>query len=148
MNPYSIQNHFTVYAIDPALLLSIDQYINNNIPQILQLNLEKGNEKPLDVNVTVTIRKTSYILQFGSISNCLNDCFSDDVQEVIIELAHDNRFNFRGRKIVVLILNFDLVNGVCHFSLALNGMDAKQHGTAIYKDLKSILIQHKEPVLG
>src|ERR1043165_5240904 len=137
MQRYSLQKHLGPYIIDKALFQRIESYINQNIPRILLLNLEKGRDRPLSTFITLTIQKQSGTEKLRSIEDFGYEQFDENVEEVSIELVHNNAFNFWGQKVVVLIMTFNLESGYCDLSLALNDEEPRDKVFAIEKGLKS-----------
>lgn len=144
MQRYSLQKHLGPYIIDKALFQRIESYINQNIPRILLLNLEKGRDRPLSTFITLTIQKQSGTEKLRSIEDFGYEQFDENVEEVSIELVHNNAFNFWGQKVVVLIMTFNLESGYCDLSLALNDEEPRDKVYAIEKGLKSTMNRNKK----
>lgn len=144
MQRYSLQKHLGPYNIDKALFQRIESYINQNIPRILLLNLEKGRERPLSPFITLTIQKQSGTEKLRSIEDFGYEQFDENVEQVSIELVHNNAFNFWGQKVIVLIMTFNLESGYCDLSLALNDEVPRDKVYAIEKGLKSTMNRNKK----
>jgi len=144
MQRYSLQKHIGPYTLDKALFQRIESYINQNIPRILLLNLEKGRDRPLSPFITLTIQKQSGTEKLRSIDEFGYEQFDENVEEVSIELVHNNAFNFWGQKVIVLILTFNLESGYCDLSLALNDEEPRDKVYAIEKGLKSTMNRNKK----
>ena len=143
MQRYSLQKHLGPYTLDKALFQRIESYINQNIPRILLLNLEKGRDRPLSPFITLTIQKQSGTEKLRSIEDFGYEQFDDNVEEVSIELVHNNAFNFWGQKVIVLIMTFNLESGYCDLSLALNDEEPRDKVYAIEKGLRSTMNRNK-----
>jgi len=146
MQRYSLQKHFGPYSVDKALFLRLENYINRNIPRILLLNLEKGKERPLSAFITVTIQKEQGKERFGSIEDYGYELFNENIEEVSIELVHNNTFNFWGQKVVVLIMTFNLQSGYCDLSLALSDEEPRDKVYTIEKGLKEVMSRNKKSI--
>ena len=144
MQRYSLQKHLGPYIIDKALFQRIESYINQNIPRILLLNLEKERDRPLSTFITLTIQKQSGTEKLRSIEDFGYEQFDENVEEVSIELVHNNAFNFWGQKVIVLIMTFNLESGYCDLSLALNDEEPRDKVFAIEKGLKSTMNRNKK----
>jgi hypothetical protein len=144
MQRYSLQKRLGPYVIDKALFQRIENYINRNIPRILLLNLEKGSEKPLSPFITINIQKKSGKEALRSIDEFGYEQFEDNVEEVSLELVHNNAFNFWGQKVIVLIMTFNLQSGYCDLSLALNDEDPRDKVLIIEKGLKLVMNRNKK----
>jgi hypothetical protein len=132
------------YVIDKSLFQCIETYINRNIPRILLLNLEKGREDPLGDYVTITIQKEHHKETLRSINNYGFERFDANVEEVSIELVHNNKFNFWGQKVIVVIMTFNLGSGYCDFSIALNDDASKEKVYTIEKGLRTAMNKNKK----
>src|SRR5688572_25289878 len=119
MQKFSVQKRLGPYVIDKALFQHIEAYINRNIPRILLLNLEKGVENPLADYITITVQQENHKQIFRGIDAYGFEQFDPLTEEVSIELVHNNKFNFWGQKVIVLIMTFNLKSGYCDLSLAL-----------------------------
>ena len=146
MQRYSLQKHLGPYTLDKALFQRIESYINQNIPRILLLNLEKGRDRPLSTFITFTIKKQSGTEKLRSIEDFGYEQFDENVEEVSIELVHNNAFNFWGQKVIVLIMTFNLESGYCDLSLALNDEEPRDKVYAIEKGLKSTMNRNKKSI--
>lgn len=146
MQRYSLQKHFGPYTVDKALFLRLENYINRNIPRILLLNLEKGTERPLSAFITVTIQKEQGKEKIRSIADYGYELFDENIEEVSIELVHNNAFNFWGQKIIVLIMTFNLQSGYCDLSLALSDEEPRDKVYTIEKGLKEIMSRNKKSI--
>lgn len=146
MQRYSLQKHFGPYTVDKALFLRLENYINRNIPRILLLNLEKGTERPLSAFITVTIQKEQGKEKVRSIADYGYELFDENIEEVSIELVHNNAFNFWGQKIIVLIMTFNMQSGYCDLSLALSDEEPRDKVYAIEKGLKEIMSRNKKSI--
>ncbi|HEX6430349.1 MAG TPA: hypothetical protein VF008_21805 [Niastella sp.] len=144
MQRYSLQKHLGPYTVDKAFFQRIESYINQNIPRILLLNLEKGRERPLSPFITITIQKEEGKEKLRSIDEYGYELFDENVEEVTIELVHNNAFNFWGQKVIVLIMTFNLESGYCDLSLALNEEDPRDKVYAIEKGLKAVMNRNKK----
>jgi hypothetical protein len=144
MQRYSLQKHLGPYTIDKALFQRIESYINRNIPRILLLNLEKGRDRPLSPFIAITIQKEQGKEVLRSIDDYGYELFDENVEEVSIELVHNNAFNFWGQKVIVLIMTFNLESGYCDLSLALNEEDPEDKVYAIEKGLKAVMNRNKK----
>jgi hypothetical protein len=144
MQRYSLQKHLGPYTIDKALFLRLESYINRNLPRILLLNLEKGTERPLSAFLTVTIQKDSGKEKLGSIEEYGYELFDENVEEVSIELVHNNAFNFWGQKVIVLIMTFNLQSGYCDLSIALSDEEPRDKVYTIEKGLKEVMSRNKK----
>lgn len=144
MQRFSLQKHLGPYTVDKALFQRIESYINRNIPRILLLNLEKGRDRPLGPFITVTIQKEQGKEVLRSIDEYGYELFDENVEEVSIELVHNNAFNFWGQKVIVLIMTFNMENGYCDLSLALNEEDPRDKVYAIEKGLKAVMSRNKK----
>lgn len=144
MQRYSLQKHLGPYSIDKALFQRIESYINRNIPRILLLNLEKGSERPLGPFVTITIQKQSGKDVLRSIDEYGYEQFDENVEEISIELVHNNAFNFWGQKVIVLIMTFNLQSGYCDLSIALNDEEPRDKVNIIEKGLRAVMNRNKK----
>ena len=143
MQKYSLQKRIGPYTIDKTLFQHIESYINRNIPRILLLNLEKGRENPLEAFITVTVQNKLSKKAFRSIEEYGYELFDDNVEEVSIELVHNNAFNFWGQKVIVLIMTFDVKSGYCDMSLALNDEEPRDKVYTIEKGLRNVINRHR-----
>jgi hypothetical protein len=143
MQRYSLQKHLGPYTIDKALFQRIENYINRNVPRILLLNLEKGKENPLAPFISVTIQKQQGKEKLRSIDEYGYELFDENIEEVSLELLHNNAFNFWGQKVIVLIMTFNLQSGYCDLSLALNEEDPRDKVYTIEKGLKAVMNRNK-----
>ena len=134
-------------AVDKPLLRNIEAYINKALPQLLQLNLQKGLENPLADYITVTLHRQHYAEFLRSIDNYSYDQFDEGIQKVSIELAIDNKFNFHGQKTIVLIVTFDRTDDTCDFSVALLDSDAKRKIPIIEREVLMLLQRGKKPAI-
>src|SRR4051812_31282954 len=100
MQRYSLQKHLGPYTVDKALFLRIESYINRNIPRILLLNLEKGKDRPLGEFITFTIQKKQGKEKLRSMESYGYELFNENIEEISIELVHNNAFNFWGQKVI------------------------------------------------
>lgn len=146
MQRYSLQKHLGPYTIDKALFQRIESYINRNIPRILLLNLEKGSENPLSPFITITLQKQQGREKLSSIEGYGFELFDENVEEVSLELVHNNAFNFWGQKVIVLIMTFNMQSGFCDLSIALNEEDPRDKVYAIEKGLKAIMNRNKKAI--
>ena len=146
MQRYSLQKHLGPYTVDKALFLRLENYINRNIPRILLLNLEKGTERPLSAFITVTIQKEQGKEKIRSMEDYGYERFDKNIEEVSIELIHNNSFNFWGQKVIVLIMTFNLQSGYCDLSLALNDEEPREKVYTIEKGLKEVLSRNKKSI--
>lgn len=144
MQKYSLQKRLGPYTTDKALFQHIETYINRNIPRILLLNLEKGKENPLSQFITITIQKHNSKEMFRSIDEYGYELFDENVEEISIELVHNNAFNFWGQKVIVLIMTFDQKSGYCDMSIALNDDDPREKIYTIEKGLRNIMNRNKK----
>ncbi|THU34152.1 hypothetical protein FAM09_24325 [Niastella caeni] len=145
MQRHSLQKHLGPYAIDKALFQRIENYINRNIPRILLLNLEKGNDRPLSPYITVTIQKAQGNKEvLRSMDEYGYELFDENVEEVTLELVHNNAFNFWGQKVIVLIMTFDISSGYCDLSLALSDEEPHDKVHTIEKGLRTIINRNKK----
>jgi hypothetical protein len=144
MQRYSLQKHLGPYNIDKALIQRVETYINRNIPRILLLNLEKGKDNPLSPFISVSIQKQQGKEKIGSIDEYGYELFDENIEEVTLELVHNNAFNFWGQKIIVLIMTFDLQSGYCDLSLALNEEAPREKVYTIEKGLKAAMNRNKK----
>ena len=144
MQRYSLQKHLGPYTLDKSLFQRIESYINQNIPRILLLNLEKGSNRPLSPFITLTIQKQSGTEKLRSIDDFGYEQFDENVEEVSIELVHNNAFNFWGQKVIVLIMTFNLESGYCDLSLALNDEEPRDKVYTIEKGLRTTLNRNKK----
>ena len=144
MQRYSLQKHLGPYTLDKALFQRIESYINQNIPRILLLNLEKGSDRPLSPFITLTIQKQSGTEKLRTIDDFGYEQFDENVEEVSIELVHNNAFNFWGQKVIVLIMTFNLESGYCDLSLALNDEEPRDKVYTIEKGLRSAMNRYKK----
>jgi hypothetical protein len=144
MQRYSLQKHLGPYTVDKALFQRIENYINSNIPRILLLNLEKGSDRPLGPFITITIQKQEGKEKLRSIDDYGYELFDENVEEISIELVHNNAFNFWGQKVIVLIMTFNLESGYCDLSVALNEEDPRDKVYAIEKGLKAVMSRNKK----
>jgi hypothetical protein len=146
MQRYSLQKHSGPYTVDKALFLRLENYINRNIPRILLLNLEKGTERPLSAFITISIQKEQGKEKIRSITDYGYELFDENIEEVSIELVHNNAFNFWGQKIIVLIMTFNLQSGYCDLSLALSDEEPRDKVYTIEKGLKEIMSRNKKSI--
>lgn len=146
MQRYSLQKHLGPYTIDKALFQRIESYINRNIPRILLLNLEKRSENPLSPFITITLQKQQGREKLSSIEGYGFELFDENVEEVSLELVHNNAFNFWGQKVIVLIMTFNMQSGFCDLSIALNEEDPRDKVYAIEKGLKAIMNRNKKAI--
>ena len=144
MQRYSLQKHLGPYTVDKALFLRLESYINRNLPRILLLNLEKGSERPLSAFLTVTIQKDSGKEKLRSIEEYGYELFDENVEEVSIELVHNNAFNFWGQKVIVLIMTFNLQSGYCDLAIALSDEEPRDKVFTIEKGLKEVMSRNKK----
>jgi hypothetical protein len=144
MQRYSLQKNLGPYTIDKALFQRIESYINRNIPRILLLNLEKGSERPLGPFITITVQKQSGKNVLRSIDEFGYEQFEENVEEISIELVHNNAFNFWGQKVIVLIMTFNLESGYCDLSIALNDEEPREKILTIEKGLKLTMNRNKK----
>lgn len=141
---YSLQKHLGPYIIDKALFQRLESYINRNLPRVLLLNLEKGKEKPLSAFINVTIQKEQGKEKLRSIDDYGYELFDENVEEVTLELVHNNAFNFWGQKIIVLIMTFNVESGHCDLSIALCDEEPRDKVFAIEKGLKEVMSRNKK----
>lgn len=146
MQRFTIQKRLGPYVIDKPLFRNIQAYINRNIPRILLLNLEKGTETPLNDYITITIQKKHNKELLSSIDSYGFERFDENVEEVCMELVHNNKFNFWGQKVIVLILTFNNSSGYCDFSIALSDDAAREKIYTIEKGLRSVMNRNKKAV--
>jgi hypothetical protein len=146
MQRYSLQKHLGPYSIDKALLQRIESYINQNIPRILLLNLEKGSDRPLSPFISITIQRQTGKEKLRSIDDFGYEQFDENIEEISIELVHNNAFNFWGQKVIVLIMTFNLESGYCDLSLALNEEEPHDKVYAIEKGLKVAMNRNKRSI--
>lgn len=146
MQRYSLQKHLGPYTVDKALFLRLENYINRNIPRILLLNLEKGTERPLGAFITVTIQKEQNKEKIRTIEEYGYELFNEHIEEISIELVHNNAFNFWGQKVIVLIMTFNLQSGYCDLSLALSDEEPRDKVYTIEKGLKEIMSRNKKSI--
>jgi hypothetical protein len=144
MQRYSLQKHLGPYTIDKALFQRIESYINRNIPRILLLNLEKGIERPLSSFITLTIQKQNGKERLPSVDDYGFELFDENVEEISLELVHNNAFNFWGQKVIVLIITFNVETGYCDLSIALNEEEPRDKVYTIEKGLRAIMIKNKK----
>jgi hypothetical protein len=144
MQRYSLQKHLGPYTVDKVLFQRIESYVNRNIPRILLLNLEKGSDRPLSPFITITIQKKEGKEKLRSIDDYGYELFDENVEEIAIELVHNNAFNFWGQKVIVLIMTFNLESGYCDLSVALNEEDPRDKVYAIEKGLKAVMSRNKK----
>lgn len=146
MQKFTLQKRLGPYTVDKALFRHIERYINHNIPRILLLNLEKGNDHPLSSFVSITIQKENSKQVFPSIEEYGYELFDENIEEVSLELAHNNMFNFWGQKVIVLIMIFNLKSGYCDMSVALKDDEPREKIYTIEKGLRSLMNRHKKPI--
>jgi hypothetical protein len=144
MQRHSLQKHLGPYTLDKALFQRIESYINRNIPRILLLNLEKGRDNPLSSFITITIQKQQGKEKLRSIDDYGYELFDENIDEITVELVHNNAFNFWGQKVIVLIMTFNLESGYCDLSLAINEEDPRDKVLAIEKGLKAVMNRNKK----
>jgi hypothetical protein len=144
MQRFSLQKHLGPYTVDKALFQRIESFINRNIPRILLLNLEKGRDRPLSPFISVIIQREQGKEVLRSIDEYGYELFDENVEEVSIELVHNNAFNFWGQKVIVLIMTFNMESGYCDLSLALNEEDPRDKVYAIEKGLKAVMSRNKK----
>ena len=144
MQRYSLQKHLGPYTVDKALFLRLENYINRNIPRILLLNLERGKERPLSAFITVTIQKEQSREKLRSMEEYGYELFDENVEEVSIELVHNNAFNFWGQKVIVLIMTFNLQSGYCDLSIALSDEEPRDKVSTLEKGLKEVMSRNKK----
>jgi hypothetical protein len=144
MQRYSLQKNLGPYTVDKALFQRIESFINRNIPRILLLNLEKGSDRPLGAFITITIQKKEGKEKLRSIDDFGYELFDENVEEISIELVHNNAFNFWGQKVIVLIMTFNLESGYCDLSVALNEGEPRDKVYAIEKGLKAVMSRNKK----
>ena len=144
MQRYSLQKHLGPYTVDKVLFQRIESFINRNIPRILLLNLEKGSDRPLSPFITINIQKQEGKEKLRSIDDYGYELFDENVEEIAIELVHNNAFNFWGQKVIVLIMTFNLESGYCDLSVALNEEDPRDKVYAIEKGLKAVMNRNKK----
>lgn len=141
---YSLQKHIGPYTIDKALFQRLESYINRNLPRVLLLNLEKGKERPLSTFITVTIQKEQGKEKLCSIDDYGYEMFDENVEEVTLELVHNNPFNFWGQKIIVLIMTCNIQSGYCDLSIALSDEEPRHKVYIIEKGLKEVMSRNKK----
>jgi len=146
MQRYSLQKHLGPYTVDKALFLRLENYINRNIPRILLLNLEKGTERPLSPFITITIQKEQGKEKLRSMADYGFELFDENIEEISVELVHNNAFNFWGQKVIVLIMTFNLHSGYCDLSLALSDEEPRDKLYTIEKGLKEIMSRNKKSI--
>jgi hypothetical protein len=146
MQRYSLQKHLGPYTVDKSLFLRLENYINRNIPRILLLNLEKGTERPLSAFISITIQKEQGKEKIRSIADYGYELFDENIEEISIELVHNNAFNFWGQKVIVLIMTFNLQSGYCDLSLALSDEEPHDKIYTIEKGLKEIMSRNKKSI--
>jgi hypothetical protein len=144
MQKFTLQKRLGPYTIDKSLLQHIESYINRNIPRILLLNLEKGKENPLSAFITITIQKQHGKETLRSIDEYGYELFNENIEEVSVELVHNNAFNFWGQKVIVLIMTFDIKSGYCDMSVALSDEEPHDKIYIIEKGLRSVMSRHKK----
>lgn len=143
MPRHSLQKHLGPYTIDKALIERIEVYINRNIPRILLLNLEKGKDNPLSPFITITIQKQHGKEILHTIDDYGYELFDENVEEVSVELVHNNAFNFWGQKVIVLIMTFNTASGYCDLSVALSEEEPSDKVHTIEKGLKAVMNRNK-----
>lgn len=144
MQRFSLQKHLGPFTIDKALIQRIETWINRNIPRILLLNLEKGKDNPLGSFISVTIQKQQGKEKLRTIDEYGFELFDGNIEEVSLELVHNNAFNFWGQKVIVLIMTFDLQTGYCDLSLALNEEEPRDKVYTIEKGLRAVMSRNKK----
>jgi hypothetical protein len=144
MQKYSLQKRVGPYAVDKSLFQHIESYINRNIPRILLLNLEKGRDNPLSDFITITVQKKNSKETYRSINEYGYELFDENVEEVSIELVHNNAFNFWGQKVIVLIMTFDPQSGYCDLSVALSDDEPREKVYSIEKGLRTAMSRNKK----
>jgi hypothetical protein len=143
MPRHSLQKHLGPYTIDKALIQRIEGFINRNIPRILLLNLEKGKENPLSPFISISILKQHSKEVLRTIDEYGYELFDENVEEVSVELVHNNAFNFWGQKVIVLIMTFNIGSGYCDLSIALHEEDPIDKVHTIEKGLKAVMNRNK-----
>ena len=146
MQRYSLQKHLGPYTVDKPLFLRLENYINRNIPRILLLNLEKGTERPLSPFITITIQKEQGKEKLRSMADYGFELFDEKIEEISVELVHNNAFNFWGQKVIVLIMTFNLQSGYCDLSLALSDEEPRDKASTIEKGLKEVMSRNKKSI--
>ena len=144
MQKFTLQKRIGPYNIDKLLFQHIETYINRNIPRILLLNLEKGREHPLSNFISINIQKEHSKEKLRSIYEYGYELFDETIEEISIELVHNNAFNFWGQKVIVLIMAFDLKSGYCDMSIALHDEDPRDKVYTIDKGLRLLMKPHKK----
>ena len=145
MQKFSLQKRVGPYTVDKSLFQHIESYINRNIPRILLLNLQKGKENPLADFITITVQKENSKHTYRSINEYGYETFDENIEEVTLELVHNNAFNFWGQKVIVVIMTFDPKNGYCDLSIALSDDDEPREKLyTIEKGLRVIMNRNKK----
>jgi hypothetical protein len=132
------------YTVDKSLFQHIEGYINRNIPRILLLNLQKGKENPLADFITIIVQKENSRETYRSINEYGYESFDENIEEVTLELVHNNAFNFWGQKVIVLIMAFDTKTGYCDLSIALSDEEPREKLYTIEKGLRTIMSRNKK----
>lgn len=140
MKKFYSRKQFPVYSIHKDLFRRLETYINSRLPELLQLNIEKGRPDPLSDFLLLTVRKEFFTAYYRSINDYEPGVFETDIQEVGFELSHYSKFNYYGQKIIVVMLQFDMSKNTCDLSIALFDEDARQKVQAIEKDIRNILL--------
>jgi len=144
MQKFSLQKRVGPYTIDKSLFQHIESYINRNIPRILLLNLQKGKENPLADFITIIVQKKNSRETYRSINEYGYESFDENIEEITLELVHNNAFNFWGQKVIVLIMTFDPKNGYCDLSIALSDDEPRDKIYTIEKGLRTIMNRNKK----
>ena len=130
--------------VNKTLLRQTEDYLNSRLPDLLQLNLEKGRPDPLSDSMLITTRKQFITEGYLTINQYPHDYFDAEVKEVTFELSHYSKFNYFGQKVIVLIMRFDLAQNQCDFSIALFDDDARRKVLIIEKEILDLLGQFKK----
>jgi hypothetical protein len=145
MQKFSLQKRVGPYTVDKSLFQHIESYINRNIPRILLLNLQRGRENPLADFITIIVQKEDSKQTYRSINEYGYESFDDNIEEVTLELVHNNAFNFWGQKVIVLIMTFDPKNGYCDLSIALSDEEEPRDKIfTIEKGLRTVMNRNKK----
>jgi hypothetical protein len=144
MQKFSLQKRVGPYTVDKSLFQHIEGYINRNIPRILLLNLQKGKENPLADFITIIVQKENSRETYRSINEYGYESFDENIEEVTLELVHNNAFNFWGQKVIVLIMTFDTKTGYCDLSIALSDEEPREKLYTIEKGLRTIMSRNKK----
>ena len=144
MKKFYSRKQFSVHPINKELFRQLEAYINTRLPELLQLNVEKGRPDPLSDFILLTAKKELFSQYYRSIADYESGVFETDIRELSLELSHYSKFNYYGQKIIVIMLQFDIAKNTCDLSIALFDEDARRKVMEIEKGIRNILLQSQK----